>query len=118
MVTEDIPAPAKEMVTGDFLCFRGNYPSLSPAHFLVSLPSKVNLDLSSLLDGDDKKSKNKRGVLPKHATNIMRSWLFQHLMVRRRKRFILLPYKPKRGLGSLKCTSFESYLVLNFIRIK
>ncbi|KAG7258408.1 hypothetical protein CRUP_025921 [Coryphaenoides rupestris] len=40
----------------------------------------VNLDLSSLLDSEDKKSKNKRGVLPKHATNIMRSWLFQHLM--------------------------------------
>lgn len=43
--------------------------------------SQVNLDLASLLDSDDKKSKNKRGVLPKHATNIMRSWLFQHLMV-------------------------------------
>ncbi|XP_035391829.1 homeobox protein PKNOX2 isoform X3 [Electrophorus electricus] len=42
--------------------------------------TQVNLDLSSLLDSDDKKSKNKRGVLPKHATNIMRSWLFQHLM--------------------------------------
>nr|XP_046267429.1 homeobox protein PKNOX2 [Scatophagus argus] len=42
--------------------------------------SQVNVDLSSLLDGEDKKSKNKRGVLPKHATNIMRSWLFQHLM--------------------------------------
>lgn len=44
-------------------------------------PWQVNLDLTSLLDGEDKKSKNKRGVLPKHATNIMRSWLFQHLMV-------------------------------------
>ncbi|NWI24814.1 PKNX2 protein, partial [Sula dactylatra] len=43
-------------------------------------PWQVNLDLTSLLDGEDKKSKNKRGVLPKHATNIMRSWLFQHLM--------------------------------------
>ncbi|CAB1316618.1 unnamed protein product [Coregonus sp. 'balchen'] len=42
--------------------------------------SQVNLDLASLLDSDDKKHKNKRGVLPKHATNIMRSWLFQHLM--------------------------------------
>uniref|UniRef100_A0A8C5AWT8 Pbx/knotted 1 homeobox 2 n=1 Tax=Gadus morhua TaxID=8049 RepID=A0A8C5AWT8_GADMO len=42
--------------------------------------SQMNLDLSSLLDSEDKKSKNKRGVLPKHATNIMRSWLFQHLM--------------------------------------
>ncbi|XP_064029396.1 homeobox protein PKNOX2 isoform X1 [Pogoniulus pusillus] len=47
----------------------------------LQIPSaQVNLDLSSLLDGEDKKSKNKRGVLPKHATNIMRSWLFQHLM--------------------------------------
>ncbi|KAF7242174.1 Homeobox protein PKNOX2, partial [Varanus komodoensis] len=43
--------------------------------------TQVNLDLTSLLDSEDKKSKNKRGVLPKHATNIMRSWLFQHLMV-------------------------------------
>ncbi|XP_074466623.1 homeobox protein PKNOX2 [Sebastes fasciatus] len=42
--------------------------------------SQVNMDLSALLDSEDKKSKNKRGVLPKHATNIMRSWLFQHLM--------------------------------------
>ncbi|KAG9348613.1 hypothetical protein JZ751_002351 [Albula glossodonta] len=42
--------------------------------------AQVNLDLSALLEGDDKKSKNKRGVLPKQATNIMRSWLFQHLM--------------------------------------
>ncbi|XP_075765573.1 homeobox protein PKNOX2 isoform X4 [Pelodiscus sinensis] len=42
--------------------------------------TQVNLDLTSLLDSEDKKSKNKRGVLPKHATNIMRSWLFQHLM--------------------------------------
>lgn len=88
MATEGIPAPAKELVTGDSLCFRGNYPSLSllTLPFLVS--SKVNLDLSSLLDCDDKKSKNKRGVLPKHATNIMRSWLFQHLMVRKRTSLI------------------------------
>lgn len=42
--------------------------------------TQVNLDLTALLDSEDKKSKNKRGVLPKHATNIMRSWLFQHLM--------------------------------------
>ncbi|XP_059531961.1 homeobox protein PKNOX2 isoform X1 [Myotis daubentonii] len=42
--------------------------------------TQVNLDLTSLLDNEDKKAKNKRGVLPKHATNIMRSWLFQHLM--------------------------------------
>nr|XP_061801377.1 uncharacterized protein panx3 isoform X1 [Nerophis lumbriciformis] len=42
--------------------------------------SQLNVDLSALLDSEDKKSRNKRGVLPKQATNIMRSWLFQHLM--------------------------------------
>lgn len=63
------------------LCFCGNSNQTGPSAPLSSRP-KVNMDLSSLLDSEDKKSKNKRGVLPKHATNIMRSWLFQHLMVR------------------------------------
>ncbi|XP_026232382.1 homeobox protein PKNOX1.1 isoform X2 [Anabas testudineus] len=31
------------------------------------------------LFNDDNSTKNKRGVLPKHATNVMRSWLFQHI---------------------------------------
>ncbi|XP_065426262.1 homeobox protein PKNOX2 isoform X8 [Chrysemys picta bellii] len=52
----------------------------SPNQPSINLHPQVNLDLTSLLDSEDKKSKNKRGVLPKHATNIMRSWLFQHLM--------------------------------------
>ncbi|XP_043937149.1 homeobox protein PKNOX2 isoform X2 [Protopterus annectens] len=51
-----------------------------PQGTLHTQNSQVNLDLSTLLDSEDKKSKNKRGVLPKYATNIMRSWLFQHLM--------------------------------------
>ncbi|KFV71473.1 Homeobox protein PKNOX2, partial [Dryobates pubescens] len=60
----------------------GSRAGPSPAGSAVPIPlsQQVNLDLTSLLDGEDKKSKNKRGVLPKHATNIMRSWLFQHLM--------------------------------------
>lgn len=32
-----------------------------------------------LFNHDDNSTKNKRGVLPKHATNVMRSWLFQHI---------------------------------------
>jgi hypothetical protein len=28
-----------------------------------------------------RKGRQKRGVLPKHATSIMRTWLFQHLVV-------------------------------------
>lgn len=31
-------------------------------------------------DGNDKK-KSKRGVLPKSATQVMKSWLFQHIVV-------------------------------------
>ena len=39
---------------------------------------------SSAEDEDDfmGRKKPKRGVLPKHATSIMRSWLFQHIVVR------------------------------------
>nr|XP_061801379.1 homeobox protein PKNOX2 isoform X3 [Nerophis lumbriciformis] len=51
----------------------------SPTHTSLSM-QQLNVDLSALLDSEDKKSRNKRGVLPKQATNIMRSWLFQHLM--------------------------------------
>lgn len=42
--------------------------------------------MSLSLSGDDEeedilgKKKQKRGVLPKHATSIMRSWLFQHIV--------------------------------------
>ncbi|XP_037344161.1 homeobox protein PKNOX1.1 isoform X1 [Pungitius pungitius] len=32
-----------------------------------------------LFNHDDNSTKNKRGVLPKQATNVMRSWLFQHI---------------------------------------
>lgn len=34
-------------------------------------------------DEDDPlgKKKSKRGVLPKHATQVMKSWLFQHIVV-------------------------------------
>ncbi|XP_063496623.1 homeobox protein PKNOX1 isoform X3 [Symphalangus syndactylus] len=42
------------------------------------LQLQLNQDLS-ILHQDDGSSKNKRGVLPKHATNVMRSWLFQHI---------------------------------------
>lgn len=50
---------------------------LSPVQ---KLQLQLNQDLS-LLHQDDGSSKNKRGVLPKHATNVMRSWLFQHIGV-------------------------------------
>ncbi|XP_019064907.1 homeobox protein PKNOX1 isoform X2 [Fukomys damarensis] len=55
--------------------------ALSPGTIRIQnsqLQLQLNQDLS-LLHQDDGSSKNKRGVLPKHATNVMRSWLFQHI---------------------------------------
>ncbi|XP_049730918.1 homeobox protein PKNOX1 isoform X3 [Elephas maximus indicus] len=55
--------------------------ALSPGTVRIQnsqLQLQLNQDLS-ILHPDDGSSKNKRGVLPKHATNVMRSWLFQHI---------------------------------------
>lgn len=49
---------------------------------LSQLQLQLNQDLS-FFGHDDSSSKNKRGVLPKQATNVMRSWLFQHIGVSR-----------------------------------
>ncbi|XP_055361218.1 homeobox protein PKNOX1.1 isoform X3 [Betta splendens] len=55
--------------------------SLSPGTIRVQnnqLQLQFHQDLN-LFNHDDNSTKNKRGVLPKHATNVMRSWLFQHI---------------------------------------
>ncbi|XP_006639023.1 homeobox protein PKNOX1 isoform X1 [Lepisosteus oculatus] len=55
--------------------------ALSPGTIRIQnaqLQLQLNQDLS-ILHHEDGSSKNKRGVLPKHATNVMRSWLFQHI---------------------------------------
>ncbi|XP_062383956.1 homeobox protein PKNOX1 isoform X1 [Sardina pilchardus] len=44
----------------------------------TQLQLQLNQDLS-FFSQDEGSSKNKRGILPKHATNVMRSWLFQHI---------------------------------------
>lgn len=40
-----------------------------------------NDDLSSNLSSNSNSKRQKRGILPKHATSVMRAWLFQHLVV-------------------------------------
>ncbi|CAL1581966.1 unnamed protein product [Knipowitschia caucasica] len=55
--------------------------ALSPGTIRVQnnqLQLQFHQDMN-LFNHDDSSSKNKRGVLPKHATNVMRSWLFQHI---------------------------------------
>lgn len=54
----------------------------SPLEIAVPVPIPLPcLDLDSPTEAPEKK-KTKRGVLPKQATNIMKSWLFSHSMVR------------------------------------
>lgn len=67
------------------------------AHGWVPPPrvSQLQLQLNqelSVLQQDEASGKNKRGVLPKQATNVMRSWLFQHIGVSGARRV-----KPWRG---------------------
>ncbi|KAJ8352589.1 hypothetical protein SKAU_G00240650 [Synaphobranchus kaupii] len=55
--------------------------ALSPGTIRIQntqLQLQLNQDLS-FFNHDDSSPKNKRGVLPKQATNVMRSWLFQHI---------------------------------------
>ncbi|XP_034550013.1 homeobox protein PKNOX1.1 isoform X2 [Notolabrus celidotus] len=55
--------------------------ALSPGTIRVQnnqLQLQFHQDLN-LFNHDENSSKNKRGVLPKQATNVMRSWLFQHI---------------------------------------
>ena len=42
---------------------------------------EINVDDDDDESGSGKK-KNKRGILPKYATNVMKQWLFQHITVR------------------------------------
>lgn len=41
----------------------------------------INDDLSSNLSNTSGSKRQKRGILPKQATSVMRAWLFQHLVV-------------------------------------
>ena len=55
--------------------------------------SVSSMALAAMDDDDDDmlgKKKNKRGVLPKQATQVMRSWLFQHIVVSDRDKWIML----------------------------
>ncbi|XP_022609607.1 homeobox protein PKNOX1 isoform X3 [Seriola dumerili] len=55
---------------------QGQAQSFSPTKTQLQLQFHQDLNL---FNHDDNSTKNKRGVLPKHATNVMRSWLFQHI---------------------------------------
>ncbi|XP_012940812.1 homeobox protein PKNOX1 [Aplysia californica] len=55
-------------------------PQLQHVQKEAKSAAKLNNMLQDDIDDDDKNSKQKRGVLPKQATQIMKSWLFQHIV--------------------------------------
>jgi len=57
---------------------RGVWTDVLPCTLAVN-PVAINQSQTSFSDDDDRKLK--RGVLPKRATQIMKSWLFQHIAV-------------------------------------
>lgn len=62
-------------------------PPLSLDHFGGQSPSPSSDELDSELDSNNDElgyfngKRQKRGILPKHATSVMRAWLFQHIVV-------------------------------------
>lgn len=45
-------------------------------------PSLRTVPLASLSPSPPPSKKTRRSILPKHATNTMKAWLFQHIAVR------------------------------------
>lgn len=57
---------------------------LSPCNSSDEVDSEIdsiNDDLSSNFSNNSGSKRQKRGILPKQATSVMRAWLFQHLVV-------------------------------------
>ena len=62
-------------------------------HVSVPSASPYNLESSSSPSPEEeslRRQMQKRGVLPKQATNVMRSWLFQHIVVSQDPVFIFM----------------------------
>jgi hypothetical protein len=57
---------------------------LSPSNSSDEMDSDLdsnNDELGSNYSSNSGSKRQKRGILPKHATSVMRAWLFQHLVV-------------------------------------
>ena len=87
---EDSIAPCKSLIASSFLCSYIHELSSNFRYYSFLLDTT----LAALLDDDDDENlensllqlqssrlEQKRGVLPRFATNVMRSWLFQHIVV-------------------------------------
>ncbi len=66
----------------------------------LTLPSSSNKNMNNHTANENnvdsycfkKNSKTKRGILPKNATNVMKKWLFQHIVVRLLNKFDYLNF--------------------------
>lgn len=77
----------------------------------------INDDLSSNVSNNSGSKRQKRGILPKQATSVMRAWLFQHLVVGNSRiivhliQIILIKYK------FLSCSSIPIQLKTKNVRL-
>lgn len=68
----------------DFVFCCNTADQLSPSNSSDEGDSEIdsiNDDLSSNVSNNSGSKRQKRGILPKQATSVMRAWLFQHLVV-------------------------------------
>lgn len=97
-----IPATHPHQILGSTPLSQIGCPPLNLEHYSAQLsPScgdsedEIDSELESNADeiGSNyslQSKRQKRGILPKHATSVMRAWLFQHLVVRNQSRSILV----------------------------
>lgn len=61
----------------------------------------INDDLSSNMSNNSGSKRQKRGILPKQATSVMRAWLFQHLVVRSYSAILFVRSYPLQSIHSI-----------------
>lgn len=60
-------------------------------------------DIGSNFSNSNSSKRQKRGILPKHATSVMRAWLFQHLVVSLCPGKGVLPFGPSSDIVTTCC---------------
>lgn len=70
-----------DLNTGNLSLIAGQLSPCGSSDELDSDGDSNNDDIGSNFSNSNSSKRQKRGILPKHATSVMRAWLFQHLVV-------------------------------------
>lgn len=74
----------------------------------------INDDLSSNVSNTSGSKRQKRGILPKQATSVMRAWLFQHLVVRSYSAILFVCLYPFASIHSIMISSYFVFQLFYF----